>query len=100
LVEVRGHVEQIRSLALSPDGALLATGSEDKNVKVWDARTGQELQTLRGHPLAVLHVMFTADSKRLVSVSLDGTLKVWDSSGRRPANAGVARPQPVRTVTP
>src|SRR5947208_8524880 len=49
LVAERGHLGRVRSVAFSPDGRLLASGSEDRTIKLWDAATGTNLRTLYGH---------------------------------------------------
>ena len=61
----------------SPDGKRLASASEDKTVKVWDAQTGQELFSFKGHEWRVNDVAFSPDGKRLVSGG--DTVKVWDA---------------------
>jgi WD40 repeat protein len=73
-----GHTAGVRTLALSADRKLLATGSEDKTARVWDATSNREILTLRGHKETVSKVAFTGDSKRLVSIGQDKILKVWD----------------------
>ena len=75
-IEEAGHVT---SLVYSPDGSVLASGTEDNNVvKIWDAQTGQCLQTFTGHTQRVNAVVFSLDGKTLASVSSDGTILLWD----------------------
>ena len=81
VMTLRGrHTDIILSIAFSPDGERIVSGSGDKTVKVWDAATGAEIMTLRGHKLAVADVAFSPNGKRIVSGSNDGTIKVWDVS--------------------
>lgn len=68
----------VTSVALSPDGRILAAGSLDTCVRIWDAQKGVRLDTLRGHRDSVYSVVFAPDASWLVSGSLDKTLKVWD----------------------
>jgi WD40 repeat protein/serine/threonine protein kinase len=78
LLTLRGHTGA--SVAFSPDGKRLASGSWDNTVAVWDTTSGQEAITLKGHTDAVLCVTFSPDGKRLASASQDGTVKVWDAT--------------------
>jgi WD40 repeat protein len=64
------------NITFSPDGRLLAWGSTDANVKLWDART-KEIHNLRGHTSWVEDVAFSPDGKWIASASLDGTVKIW-----------------------
>ena len=66
------------SVAISPDGRLVAAGSLDTVVRLWDVQTGQLIERLVGHKDSVYSVAFTPDGKGLVSGSLDQTLKHWD----------------------
>jgi WD40 repeat protein len=68
------------SVAFSHDSARLASGSRDSTVKIWDASSGECLQTLEGHRDSVRSVAFSHDSARLASASGDGTVKIWDAS--------------------
>jgi tetratricopeptide (TPR) repeat protein len=66
-------------VAFAVDGQVLASASGDKTVKLWDARTGQELRTLRGHTGGVTSVAFAADGKVLASASDASIVKLWDT---------------------
>lgn len=68
----------ITSIAISPDDRLVAAGSLDKIVRVWDLQTAQEIEKLQGHKDSVYSVTFTPDGQKIVSGSLDKTLRVWD----------------------
>jgi WD40 repeat protein len=72
------HSRWVWSVAFSPDGQWLASGSEDHTIQLWNARTRQPIRTLVGHHNAVFAVNFCPNSQILVSGSLDGTVKVWD----------------------
>jgi len=66
--------------AISRDGRLVAAGSLDTVVRIWDVQTGQLIERLHGHRDSVYSVAFTPDGIGLVSGSLDKTLKLWDIS--------------------
>ncbi|KAI0822891.1 WD40-repeat-containing domain protein [Trametes gibbosa] len=68
----------VTSVCISPDGRLVAAGSLDTVVRIWDVQTGQLVERLRGHRDSVYSVAFTPDGLGLVSGSLDKTLKYWD----------------------
>src|SRR5947199_100279 len=68
----------VYSVAISPDRHLLASGSRDCTIKLWNLHTGQELLTLRGHTHAVHSVAFSSDGQSLASSSEDQTIKLWD----------------------
>jgi WD40 repeat protein/tRNA A-37 threonylcarbamoyl transferase component Bud32 len=80
ILSLRGHADLVHSVAFSPDGKRLASGSSDRKLKVWDAASGQETLTLKGHADWVASVAFSPDGKRIVSGSGDKTLKVWDAA--------------------
>jgi WD40 repeat protein len=66
---LRGHRGGVRCVVFSPDGARIASGSDDQMVKVWDVSRGKLVLTLRGHSEAVTGVAFSPDGNRLASVS-------------------------------
>jgi WD40 repeat protein len=75
----------VYSLAFSPDGKALASGSADRAVKLWDVASGKETATLKGrHEKAVCFVRFTEDGKALIAASYDGVVERWDvATGQR-----------------
>src|SRR5450432_1202562 len=66
------------SVAFSPDGRTLASGSGNYSIKLWDIASGRELRTLTGHTGIVNSVAFAPGGRTLASASLDHTVKVWD----------------------
>jgi WD40 repeat protein len=76
---IRGHSSQINSVAFSPDGTRLVTGSEDKTIRVWDFATGEELHRFVGHTRPVNEVAFSPDGHLVASGSTDATARVWDT---------------------
>jgi WD40 repeat protein len=52
----QGHISTVASLAITPDGKTLATGSFDNDIKLWDLATGKERTTLRGHPGGICEI--------------------------------------------
>jgi eukaryotic-like serine/threonine-protein kinase len=79
LLTLKGHAGPVHGVAFSPDGQRLASASDDHSVKVWDARTGQEVFTYKGHSDGVSRVVFSPDGLRLASTSTDRTTKIWDA---------------------
>ena len=72
-----GHTWGIHSMALSPDGDILASGSEDMTIRLWDMYTGEHKKTLNGHEHRVYSVAFSPDGKTLASGSDDNTIRLW-----------------------
>src|SRR5258707_8416103 len=75
-----GHKSTVESMAFSPDGSLLASGSDDHTIKLWEESSGRELRTLTGHTTAVGSVPFNPDRSLLASGSDDPTIKLWEAS--------------------
>jgi WD40 repeat protein len=66
-------------VAFSPDGKQIVSGSGHKMIKIWDAETGKEINTLAGHTSTVLSVAFSPDGKVIASGSHDNTIKLWNN---------------------
>lgn len=95
--------ERVNSIAFSPDGQLLATGSWDGTIQLWNAATGRKVRTMEGHVFTVLNaanntpfarkvrdqvkvqrginttIAFSPNNRLLASGSKDGTIQVWDA---------------------
>ena len=77
----RYHTGAIVTVAWSPDGKYIASGSEDNTIILWNPENGKFMQTLQGHTKPVRSVVWTESSDRLVSCSEDGSVKVWKFNG-------------------
>ncbi|HEY7471456.1 MAG TPA: WD40 repeat domain-containing protein [Gemmatimonadota bacterium] len=75
-----GHVAEILAVALSDDGSLAVSASQDHTLRVWEVGTGRCLRVLHGHTDAVTSVALSAGADRAISASRDATLRVWDLS--------------------
>ncbi|WP_026732990.1 serine/threonine-protein kinase [Fischerella sp. PCC 9605] len=75
-----GHAWAVLTVAFSPDGNILATGSDDNTIKLWQVNTGQIISTLLGHSWSVLAVAFSPNGETLISGSRDNTVKLWKVS--------------------
>ncbi|MBE9191712.1 NACHT domain-containing protein [Gloeocapsopsis crepidinum LEGE 06123] len=76
-LHLQGHQGGVWSIALSLDGTLLASGSQDQTIKIWDVKTGCCIRTLFGHTSWIRSCAVSPDQQYLISGSADGTIKVW-----------------------
>jgi len=79
---LQGHSEEVTSVAFSPNGETLASGSRDTTIKLWNGQTGTLLNTLTGHASVVSGLAFSTDGKTLASASHDKTIGLWDVESR------------------
>ena len=75
-----GHSGYVYSVAYSPDGTKIISGSYDKTIKIWNTNTGQCLKTLEGHLYFVNSVAYSPDGTKIISGSGDGTIKIWNAN--------------------
>jgi WD40 repeat protein len=77
-----GHAEEVRALAFSRDGKLLAAAgglpARSGEVKIWDVETRKEIRTIHGHTDCIYAVAFAPDGKSLATSSYDKLIKLWD----------------------
>ncbi len=85
---LKGHTNMVKGLAWSPDGKLLATGSWDYTIKLWDIARGTNLQTLLGHTNMIHHLAWSPDGRLLASCSIDKTIRLWKQDGTQRALHG------------
>jgi WD40 repeat protein len=78
LQTLEGHSDWVLMVAFSPEGRLLASGSGDRTVRLWDPTTGALLQKLEGHSDWVPTVAFSPDGRLLASGSDDRTVRLWN----------------------
>lgn len=72
-------MEDLRSLAYSPDGTRIVTASIDATTRIWDARNGALLISLPEHRGQIWDAEFSPDSSKVVSVGTDKTARIWDA---------------------
>jgi WD40 repeat protein/transcriptional regulator with XRE-family HTH domain len=75
----RGHTKEIYSVAFSPDGKYVLTGSQDGTARLWDAQSGQEIRQFIGHKGGIAAVTFSQDGTLVVTGGNDQTARVWDA---------------------
>jgi WD40 repeat protein len=77
-----GHTWAVLTVAFSPNGEILATGSDDNTIKLWEIKTGREIVTLSGHSWSVTGLIFDLTGEFLISSSKDKTIKMWQISNQ------------------
>ena len=75
---LNGHTGAILSVCFSPDGYILASGSADLTIRLWDVKKGQSKNLLKGHTSNIFSVSFSPDGQTLASGSSDKTIRLWN----------------------
>lgn len=81
--QLTGHTREISSLAMSPNGKIIATGSVDMTVRLWDPASKQSTATLEGHEGEVRALAFSPDSSLLASGEMYKKVKIWDVAAKK-----------------
>jgi len=76
--ELTDHKGSVNSVVFSPDGYLIASGSADSTVKLWDADSGKRIRAIMRHPFPISCVAFSPDSNIIAAGSEAGTITLWD----------------------
>ncbi len=75
-----GHAAAVRAVAWSPTGHQIASGGDDNQVHLWDARTGEQVFTYGRHSDVVHSLAWSPDGKHIASASIDHSVRVWDAT--------------------
>ena len=74
----RVHESEVRCVAFSLDGKIVASGSKDSTIRLWEVSTGRNVAILKGHTDAVTAIAFSPKGTTLASASVDQSVRLWD----------------------
>ncbi|TNH22816.1 hypothetical protein FHG89_28295 [Micromonospora orduensis] len=94
-LELVGHVGTIAAVALDPSGRLVATGGDDRAIRVWDVESGRLLHILRGLNGKILHLAFSPDGSQLSACDGDAVVARWTVADGRLGHRVRCRPASV-----
>ena len=77
---LKGHEDYIGCFAYSPDSKIIASGSHDQTLRLWDVNSGKHIRTLTGHESDITELSFSPDGSTLISVSRDMTINLWNTT--------------------
>jgi WD40 repeat protein len=96
--QLAGHMKPVQSVAFSPDGKIIVSGSADQTMRLWDVTKGQLIRTFEGHTNTVQSVAFSPDGKTIVSGSADQTVRLWDVTTGQIERTFLGSTEAVRSV--
>ncbi|WP_414567309.1 eIF2A-related protein [Nostoc sp. CCY 9925] len=82
---LEGHSDAVTSVSFSPDGKMVASGSADGMVIIWN-RSGKQITSFKAHEKKITHLGFSPNSEKILSASEDKTLKLWNLEGKEIVN--------------
>jgi WD40 repeat protein len=77
-LRLAGHTGVVLSLAITPNGQILASGGQDQTVRLWEVPNGRELARWQAHAGGVTALAFDPHGETLASAGADGTLRLWN----------------------
>ncbi|WP_009630584.1 NB-ARC domain-containing protein [Synechocystis sp. PCC 7509] len=79
---LHGHTNWVWSIAFSPEGGILASGSDDCTLRLWDVKDGNSINVIEGHTLDIFALAISADGQLLVSAGQDQAVRLWNLDGQ------------------
>ena len=93
-----GHTDSVNTLAFSPDGKTIASGSKDQTIRIWSVKSGKTINTLAGHLGSVNTLVFSPNGKIIASGSEDNTIRLWDAQSGEVINTLIGHSDTIKSL--